>query len=87
MKSVLSIRRALAVALVALTGGSVGAQDFVLEPGRPPTYDSLLIQVGRDASTVVRHLTGVGEVLVMGSRYGIGSFFRGARISACRSVP
>lgn len=79
MKSVLSIRRALAVALLAAVCSPAAAQDFVGEPvgepGRPETYGSLVIQVGRDASTVVRRLTGLGEVFVMGSRYGIGSFF------------
>lgn len=51
------------------------AQDFVFEPGRPPTYETLLIQVGDTASTVARHLTPGGGVFVMGSRYIIGSFF------------
>lgn len=71
----LQVLLATAVAAVILTCDAASAQDFTLEAGRPPVYDSLVIQVGTNASTLVRHMTPFGGVLVMGSRYAVGAGF------------
>jgi hypothetical protein len=64
---------ATGMAVVMLICGAASAQDFTLEPARQ--YGSFVIQVGTNASTLVRHMTSFGGVLVMGSRYAVGAGF------------